>query len=176
MCPDSICFSLQVDKAFEHLAKWTAEQENSIHFKIRVGGQPHVKGIYLRGNHGQCTVVQERSVEIEPVFLDNDNVPPQDKVDFDMQLTLVTSGTSRATWLRHATHVNVHYAPKAFAVHVDPTSLPPGLHFAAIKGYESSKPEKGWVLDIPVTVLKPEVPFLKYSENSPCSLSMNFPE
>ena len=51
----------------------------------------------------------------------------------------------------------MHFAPKAFAVHVDPTSLPAGLQFAAIKAFESSKPEKGWVLDVPVTVLKPEV-------------------
>lgn len=43
------------------------------------------------------------------------------------------------------------------SIRVDPSSLPEGLHFAEVTGTDMSRPWRGPVFRIPVTVIKPTV-------------------
>lgn len=141
---------LNVEKAFEYLVKYANEKENSIRFNINVGPN-NSKGIHIRERLLKKT--QEFNVTIEPVYFNEKNVLPKDKILFNMRLTLIPS----ETWVQCGSFLDLHYQSRTISVSVDPTGLTPGVHTASIKAYDTSCIEKGILFEIPVTVIQPEV-------------------
>ncbi|CAG0918332.1 unnamed protein product [Notodromas monacha] len=142
---------LQVDKALDHLLTWSKEPVVNMNFVVNVGTN-RMSGIYIRGNYGESATVHERSVEVVPMLLNDEEADTKTKIDFDKRLVL----SSSASWLKHSSHLSVSFGAKTFVIRVDPTGLKPGVHFAAVKAYDVSNPGLDWLFEVPVTVVKPE--------------------
>lgn len=138
---------MQVDKAFDYLQQYSDAPEKDLLFKISVGSCCD-SGIYLR-TIADLMKVRNFSVEVEPLFFDDANTDPSKKINFNMHLNIV----SNAEWITVAPHLDLMYMKRVFAVKVDPTCLPPGVHFSSIRAYDANCPQKGPVFHIPVTVV-----------------------
>lgn len=73
------------------------------------------------------------------------------KIDFNLRLTLLSS----APWVQCGSFLDLCYSARSFVVKIDPTGLPPGVHTAQIRAYESGDIEKGTVFTVPITVVQP---------------------
>ena len=60
-----------------------------------------------------------------------------------------------APWVRAPALLLLHHAGRSFEIEVDPTALPPGLHTAAVEGYDAGAEWRGPLFRIPITVIKP---------------------
>lgn len=78
---------------------------------------------------------------------------PPDKINFNVRLTLVAS----EPWVKCGTFLDLSYMARSFVVNVDPTALPPGVHTARIRAYDTGNLAKGTVFEVPVTVVQPHV-------------------
>ena len=72
------------------------------------------------------------SFQVEPIFLDSDNVANDLKINFHLELAL----TCPDTWVRHPTHLDLMYTCRNFTVFVDPTGLEPGVHSTYVKAFD----------------------------------------
>jgi hypothetical protein len=72
------------------------------------------------------------SFQVEPIFLDNENVANDLKINFHLELAL----TCPDTWVRHPTHLDLMYTCRNFTVFVDPTGLEPGVHSTYVKAFD----------------------------------------
>jgi len=66
--------------------------------------------------------------------------------------------TCTAKWVQLPGHVLLPAQGRSVDLNVDPTSLPPGLHFAEVEGFDSLHPDRGPLFRLPITVLKPSPP------------------
>jgi tripeptidyl-peptidase II len=139
---------MNIEKAFEHLTKYHAEQENQLKFGITVGNS-NAKGIHLR--QGVLKKTEEFNVNIEPVFFNDKYADAKEKIKFNVRLTLVPT----TTWVQCGGYLDLCYQSRSILVKVDPTGLPCGVHKASIKAYDSQCIEKGVLFEIPVTVVQP---------------------
>ncbi|XP_067127626.1 tripeptidyl-peptidase 2 [Centruroides vittatus] len=140
---------LQVEKAFEHLEKFSNCLENDIRFNITCGSG--MNGIYLRESH-QLQRPSIINVTVEPIFLNDQNTDPKKKINFQLNLKLICD----ASWIHCSSHLNLNYTSRTFAVEVDPVGLPNGAHYTSIRAFDASCIEKGPVFEIPITVIKPQ--------------------
>jgi tripeptidyl-peptidase-2 len=141
---------LNVEKAFEYLAQYSTEMETNVRFSISVGAN-NAKGIHIRERLLKKS--KEFNVSIEPVFFNEKETPPKDKINFNMRLTLVPS----ETWVQCGAFLDLCYQSRTIVVSVDPTGLTPGVHSATIKAYDTKTIDKGILFEIPITVVQPEV-------------------
>ncbi|KFB50300.1 AGAP004870-PA-like protein [Anopheles sinensis] len=141
---------LNVEKAFEHLTTYCGLVENVLRFAVTVGSS-NAKGIHLR--HGVLTKVEEFSVNIEPVFFNEKFADPADKINFNVRLTLIPT----ESWIQCGTYLDLCYSARKISVKVDPSGLSAGVYRASIKAFDSTCPEKGFLFEIPVTVVQPHV-------------------
>lgn len=114
---------LNVEKAFEYLVQYSNVVENNLRFGICVDGQ-NAKGIHIRDKLLKKS--QEFNVKIEPVFFDEKEVPPRDKINFNLRLTLVPT----ESWVQCGAYLDLCYQSRAIVVSIDPTGLIPGVHSA----------------------------------------------
>jgi len=140
---------LNVENAFHHLTTHCHNVERDVRFAVSCSGQ-HDKGIHLRGCKSQK--VCEVPVKIEPIFLDDENRPAKDKLDFNLRLTL----TCTAGWVTHPAHLDLMYTSRQFLISIDPTGLPPGAHAAYITAHDSACPDKGKLFEVPINVIRSE--------------------
>ena len=59
------------------------------------------------------------------------------------------------SWVKHPQFLDLMYTTRLVSVMVDPTSLPPGVHSAYVKGYDTACPDKGAIFEIPIHVVIP---------------------
>ena len=71
------------------------------------------------------------------------------------------------SWVKHPQFLDLMYTTRLVSVMVDPTSLPPGVHSAYVKGYDTACPDKGAIFEIPIHVV---VPGRMVSKVSKCDL------
>ncbi|XP_033232099.1 tripeptidyl-peptidase 2 isoform X2 [Belonocnema kinseyi] len=141
---------LQVERAFENLVSFAESPERDVRFLISCGVNS-AKGIHLRS--GVIDRPKDIAIVVEPIFLDTDNTDPSRKIDFNIKLSLV----SDSSWVHFPTHFDLMHMPRAFAVRVDGSNLPEGVHSTSIRAYDVSNVDKGPVFRIPVTVVQPAV-------------------
>jgi len=51
-------------------------------------------------------------------------VDPSRKIDFNLKLTLVCD----ASWVQFPTHLDLMHMPRAFAIRIEASNLPEGVH------------------------------------------------
>ncbi|XP_068147134.1 LOW QUALITY PROTEIN: tripeptidyl-peptidase 2 [Drosophila tropicalis] len=149
---------LHVEKAFEHLVEHRNSKDNLLRFSVRVGNN-QAKGIHLRqGLQRNCV---DYNVNIEPVFFNDKEADPKDKFNFNVRLNLISS----EPWAQCGAFLDLSYGTRSIVVRIDPVSLPPGVHSAVIRAYDTDCVQKGPLFEIPVTVVQPHV--LNSDQNTP---------
>jgi len=140
---------LDVEGTYTHLSTYSNSKERDVRFVVSCNGSAD-KGVHLRGL--KSTRPSEVVVKVEPLFLDDQNRPAQDKLDFNLRLVLTCS----AGWVQHSTYLDLMYTSRNFIISVDPTGLEPGIHSAYITAHDSTCPEKGKLFEIPIHVIRTE--------------------
>lgn len=112
---------LQVERAFENLVSFSQSAERDVRFSIACGVN-NAKGIFLRS--GVVDRAKDYAVVVEPIFMDNENIDPSRKINFNLKLSLV----SDASWVHFPSHFDLMYMPRAFAIRVDGSNLPEGVY------------------------------------------------
>ncbi|EDW32157.1 GL10584 [Drosophila persimilis] len=141
---------LNVEKAFEHLVENRQSKDNMLRFSVRVGNN-QAKGIHVR--QGVLRNFIDFNVNIEPVFFNDKETDPKDKFNFNVRLNLISS----QTWAQCGSFLDLSYGTRSIVVRIDPTGLPPGVHSAVIRAYDTDCVTKGPLFEIPVTVVQPHV-------------------
>ncbi len=140
---------IQVDRAYEYLVRWADVADEDLRFVVRVPARDNARGIYLREPFETDRPLDAR-VTITPEFHpDADN---RAKVDFSLPCRLETT----ADWIQAAEHLLLMHGGRRLDIRVDPTDLPPGVHYAELRGYDADRAERGPVFRLPVTVVRPQ--------------------
>jgi tripeptidyl-peptidase-2 len=85
-----------------------------------------------------------------PVCLQDASV--DDKLAVEEHLVLRTT----APWLSAPNLLLLHHNGRTFELRVDPTALPPGLHYAEVLAVNPDQEWRGPLFRVPVTVVKPQ--------------------
>ena len=121
---------LNVENTFAHLVNNCSSNERGVRFALTCGIGTAKKGIHLRGASAERS--QEIPVKVEPFFLDADNRPAADKQSFNLKFAL----SCTASWVSHASHLDLMYTNRHFLVKVDPPGLASGAHQAFITAHK----------------------------------------
>ncbi|CAH0562147.1 unnamed protein product [Brassicogethes aeneus] len=140
---------VQIDKAFDYLLDYHSITESKVRFNIYCGSN-NSKGINLRTKLTNTSYLFK--VSVEPCFLDSDNVPAEEKINFNLKLTL----TCNAEYVSFPGYLDISNVARLFAVKIDVTGLTEGVHGTFINAYDSASISKGPVFRIPITVIKPK--------------------
>uniref|UniRef100_A0A1B0GJ21 Tripeptidyl-peptidase 2 n=1 Tax=Lutzomyia longipalpis TaxID=7200 RepID=A0A1B0GJ21_LUTLO len=103
--------------------------------------------------HGVLTKPEEFSVNVEPVFFNEKDTPPKEKINFNIRLILTPSNE----WVQCGKFLDLCYSARSFFVRIDPTGLQPGVHQSSIRAYDTKNVDKGPVFEVPITVVQPNV-------------------
>ncbi|CAI5509785.1 unnamed protein product [Closterium sp. Naga37s-1] len=149
---------VQVDRAFEYLCRHPAsslELTSDIRYSVLVkaasGAGGSRRGIYIR-EPGEAAAPSEWQVFVDPWFHeDADNLTV--KALFERTLKLVPT----ADWVKAPDLLLLPNNGRNFYVRVDPSSLPPGLHYAELRAIDTANEWQGALFCIPITVVKPLV-------------------
>ncbi|GAB0096149.1 Tripeptidyl-peptidase 2 [Sergentomyia squamirostris] len=141
---------LNVELAFEHLLVNAQEPEVNVRFNVNLSNG-NAKGIHIR--HAVLTKPEDFSVNIEPVFFNDKDTAPKDKIAFNVRLIL----TAQHEWVQCGKYLDLCYQARSFFVRIDPTGLRPGVHQSSIKAFDSKNPDKGPLFEVPITVVQPIV-------------------
>ena len=139
---------IQIDDAWEYLQRFDPYSKSEVRFEARIPGRDNARGIYLREPPETLRPFVE-NVSVNPVF--HDDAENREKVHFELRVTL--EATER--WIEVADHLLLMHGGRSFEVRVDPTRLEPGVHYAEIRGFDASRPERGPIFRIPITVVRP---------------------
>lgn len=155
---------IQVDKAFDYLTTYQGTRERNVRFQLQCGSSSS-KGIYIRTKTSSKKHIFK--VSVEPRFLNEDEVPAEEKIDFNMKLAL----TCPLECVQYPKHLDLSNVARTFGIDIDTSALPDGLHSTFVSAYDTACINKGPVFQIPVTIIQPsEVPeqkcILKYSNIS----------
>jgi len=142
---------LQINDAFAHLVKYSDGAERDVRFSILCNAG-NTKGIHLRDVDLSKPV--EVPVKITPVYLNEQDESNERKAKFNMKFALACDDS--VSWVKHPQFLDLMYTTRLVSVMVDPTSLPPGVHSAYVKGYDTACPDKGAIFEIPIHVVIPE--------------------
>ncbi|GAU91710.1 hypothetical protein RvY_03915 [Ramazzottius varieornatus] len=140
---------VQCQEAFNWLVNYAEEMERDVDISVKVGSSGG--GIYIRR---QPHLSQDSiyTVTVQVSFPKKKMELYQDMPKFHMAVTL----TASEEWVRCAECLSLSTGDKAFKVEVRASRLKPGCHFAAVYGFDASKPDKGYVFMVPITVCLPE--------------------
>lgn len=139
---------LNVEKAYEYLVTNAKEAEADLRFLVMTDANGS-KGIHLR--NGVLRKSEDFNVTIEPQFLNEKEVDPKAKINFNVKLLLLPT----EEWVQVGSYLDMCYSARSIAVRVVPTSLQPGVHQAYIRAYDSDNVNKGWLFEVPITVVQP---------------------
>lgn len=106
------------------------------------------RGVYLRET-AETNRLYEASCHVRPSFATLEETEKLLKLDLKLALTC------SAPWVQAPKHVSLPSSGKTFDIRVDPTSLPPGAHFAQIEAYDTLAGGRH-VFTIPVCICKSE--------------------
>ena len=150
------CGMVQVDAAFDYLLKFAAIESEDVFFKVTLSNRAGTgRGVYLRQPE-EVSKVQTFTVEVSPEFSADDNnsfATQRSRVNFEMLVNFGT--TTPAPFVSFPEHLVLMHNGRNFVIEIDPTRLPPGLHFTKLCGYDSQNPERGAIFSFPITIAKP---------------------
>ncbi|XP_076685935.1 tripeptidyl-peptidase 2-like isoform X2 [Andrena cerasifolii] len=141
---------LQVERAFDSLVTYSNIPERDVRFSVSCGAN-NSKGIHMRT--GVIDRPKDYAITVEPVFLNSQNTDPARKIAFNLKLTLVCD----ASWVQFPTHLDLMHMARAFAIRIDASNLPEGVHATSVRAYDVTDIAKGPVFQIPITVVQPAV-------------------
>lgn len=118
-----------------------------VSFDVKVG-VAKTNGILIREGNVKS---REYTVNIEPVFLNDKDVVPKKKIEFNMRIALISS----ENWVQCGSYLDLCYDSRSISVKVDPTNLPIGVHSASVRAFDSTNFGKGTIFEIPITVIVP---------------------
>ncbi|OQV18364.1 Tripeptidyl-peptidase 2 [Hypsibius exemplaris] len=134
---------VQVQEAFDWLVAYANESERDVDFQVSVDGG---SGIYIRdANQTAQDCIFTATVDAEFPKKVN-NYPLMAK--FSLHLVL----SSSEDWVHSSEFIDVSTGKKGFKVEVKTSGLRPGLHTASVHAHDATKPEKGPIFSVPVTV------------------------
>lgn len=116
---------------------------------VQVLSSAFKRGIYLR-HPSEVSRREVYKVCVKPVFPESATVDT--KLSFEWKLRLECP----AAWVNCPEYVILAQSGKTFSVEVDPRMLEEGMHVSSVKGYLVNHPEAGVVVEVPITVLKPQ--------------------
>uniref|UniRef100_A0A2R5LKX2 Tripeptidyl-peptidase 2 n=1 Tax=Ornithodoros turicata TaxID=34597 RepID=A0A2R5LKX2_9ACAR len=140
---------VQVDKAFEHLLSNAQAPERDVRFQMSYNNNKRgicIKEPHLMSRSTNCAVT------VEPIFANEEDLEPECLINYQQNLSLVCD----APWVTHSSLLSLMHVARNVSIRVDPTGLPHGVHYTAVKALDVEKPEKGPVFEIPITVIKPK--------------------
>lgn len=140
---------LQVESSYNLLVEHQNEQERDVRFSISCG-PTNAKGVYLRSKKKNLN--QEFSISVEPFFLNPEQVEPSKKINFNIKVAL----TCKASFVSHPSHLDLSNLARIFAIKLDTSGLPVGIHHTSIDGFDVGCLEKGPIFKIPITVIIPD--------------------
>lgn len=140
---------IQVDKAFDYLVAYHNVPERDVRFVLQCGSS-NSKGIYLRSKLN--TDKHTFKVSVEPHFLNEDEVLPEKKIQFNMKLVLTCS----SDFVQFPKHLDLSNMMRTFSVDIDTSAVPEGLHTTFVNAYDTTCIAKGPVFKIPITVIQPK--------------------
>ncbi|KAB7497558.1 Tripeptidyl-peptidase 2 [Armadillidium nasatum] len=142
---------VKVEKAMDYLLSFPHEPESKFRFKLECGKE-HGKGIHIRNWVADKPI--DVSVSVEPVIFDETRADPESKIKFSLELVLVCD----ALWVRHPQCLQTSYTSRSFKVSLDPKGLERGrVYFSTIRAYIATKPEKGAMFEVPITMVVPHI-------------------
>jgi tripeptidyl-peptidase II len=132
------------------LANFAPIKELDYFLNVQVLCSAFPRGIYLR-HPSEVTRREAYKVTIKPIF--PDRASSDDKLDFEWRLRL----NCPDTWVSCPEYLIMSQSGKTFNIEVDPRGLTEGMHVSCVKGYLEDYPDAGFLLEVPITVLKPRV-------------------
>ncbi|XP_071798150.1 tripeptidyl-peptidase 2-like isoform X2 [Asterias amurensis] len=143
---------MQVDKAFEHLVRYSDCKTRNIRFCVLTGGK---RGIYIR-EANKSEKPSEFNVTIDPKY--GENICAQEKISFTMHTSLVCD----ALWVSAPSHLALMNTSRSVSIRVDPRGLNEGVHYSEVQCFDTADPHKGPLFRIPITVIKSQKPSKQY--------------
>lgn len=139
---------IQTPAAFRALVRDKDRNSERVRLEPAVSGGK--RGIYLRdaADAGQHAEPREFRCTVGPQF--HPDATSREKVGYRIRLNL----ESTADWVKCGEQITITSAAERFSVLVDPRAVPPGAHFAEVRGTDPDHPERGPLFRLPVTVLK----------------------
>src|SRR5690606_17646998 len=92
------------------------------------------------------------SVSLRPRF--REQADKQQLARFELPLVL----NADRDWIETGGALLLTAGGGGFEVQVDPTGLPPGVHSGTVRAFDAERPQRGPLVEIPVTVVKPPEP------------------
>ncbi|CAO1623730.1 unnamed protein product [Sympodiomycopsis kandeliae] len=147
---------IQVDKAWNYILDNKDRPDADFEYKVRVTppGKPLAasnagqRGVYLR-EKAETQRVGQFNVTVRPILKGTE---PEKAYELQLKCNLKPSDN----WVTAPEFLHLRGNGRTFEIRVDPTHLPPGLHTASVKGFDSDRPGHE-LFDVPITVTKPEV-------------------
>ncbi|EDO30245.1 predicted protein [Nematostella vectensis] len=136
---------LQVDKVFDYMEQYADTPDRNVTFQINCQGP---RGIYIRQAY-QLLKPYVVTATVTPKFPEISD--HQSKLGLNLRLSLA----STEPWVSCPGHFALMNTPRSFSVKVDPRGLPEGAHYAEIRAYDVTCPERGAVFRVPVSVIVP---------------------
>lgn len=140
---------IQIEKAYDHLLNYSGEPDRDIRFQVTCGPN-NSKGIYIRSK--MHATQHSFKVQVEPFFLDADNVEADKKIYYNQKFVL----TCCSTYVVHPTHLDLSYGSRMFQINIDTSTLPLGLHCTYLMGFDVKCVEKGPVFKVPILIIQPK--------------------
>lgn len=141
---------LQVDAAYDYLLRHAGHPGARVQFEIEIADRDGARGLYLRDDY-ETRFPTNSVVRVQPLFGDEHDpeINPA-RIDFLMRIVLQTT----APWLTCGDQLMLTHGGNRFELHVDPTELPPGAHYAEVQGFDAESPGRGPMFRVPVTVIR----------------------
>lgn len=139
---------VQIDKAYEYLKAYREFGDQDVRFEVRISSRGGARGIYLREPFEVDRPLEAR-VTVSPLF--HEDAPSRERVDFEMRCKV----ESTAPWISVGENLVLMHGGRNLDIRVDPTGLEPGPHYAEIQGFDASRPDRGPIFRVPITVIRP---------------------
>lgn len=137
------------DLAWKALRTHKPFAPHGVRFDVHIPARDNARGVLLREPE-ESSRAHDLVVEVAAHFADADSNRARTRFERHFRLE------SSAGWVTApATFVTVPGA-NTFKVKVDPRQLPPGVHYAEVRGVDSAEPARGPLFRVPITVIRSE--------------------
>lgn len=140
---------LQVEPAFDYLVEYAKCCCRDVRLDVNVNNVG--KGILYRVD--SIYKYKDFQIFVSPFFLEE---ATELKTNFNVRLVLQCAGIEFDQVIQYPSYLDLANMQRAFNIRIDPTSLTPGkAYMTTINGFDVTCIEKGPLLRIPITIIKP---------------------
>ena len=140
---------IQIDAAYRHLVKFAKLPSRLMRYTVALPDNNNARGIYLRDPVESSRPYSTR-VQVRPVF--PSGTKNKDRADFEARFVLKCD----AEWVTCPKNLLMTNQGRMFRVGVDPTKLKCGVYYTEVIGLDATKPDRGAIFRVPITVVCPE--------------------